>query len=240
MARPSTPAVSGSLAKLSIEAFLDVEQTKQWKGGINPIIVGINPASYSQGLSAIFSDDKAAGEKNEKKIFNRPGETSLKMELILDGTGTVPGPAKRRSVSQQIVDLRRLAVQIDPTTKSPHYLRLVWGTLLFKGRVQSLDINCTLFNPDGTPLRAKVGATFTGANTNADGRPSATKQPAGSKIVTVAEGDTLPLLCDRLYGDSKYYIEIAKLNDLTSIRPLTAGAALAFPKLAELKEKMRL
>jgi nucleoid-associated protein YgaU len=222
------PAQSGTLAKLKIEAWLDADYKNRWMDSSNPLTVGINPSGYSQSMSAIFTPDKAAGGKGKAKIFNRPGEVSLKLELMLDGTGAVPG-ASKKSVDQQIVELRRLAVQINAKTDSPHYLKLVWGTLLFKGRAQSMEVNCTLFNPDGTPLRAKINATFVGVNEDVDGRPSTASAPAGPTSVTVHNGDTLAALCDRLYGDSKYYIAVAMANGLTSFRDLKPGQTLVFP-----------
>ena len=235
MAASPALATSGSLAKLQIEAYLDPAYGQKWSGGTNPVVVGINPASCSQSMSAIFTPDKAAGDKAKKKIFNRPGDVTLRLELILDGTGAVPG-ASKKSVDEQIVDLRELAVQINPKTRSPHYLKLIWGTLLFKGRVQSLEINCTMFNPDGTPLRAKVGANFVGVNEDAKGRPSTASPRTGPSATTVEDGDTLPALCNRLYGDSAYYLKVAQANGLTSFRDLKPGQTLVFPPLDEMKD----
>ena len=230
------PAMSGSLDKLQIEAFLDPQYSKKWVNSINPLSVAINPASYSQGLSALFAEDKAARDKAKAKIFNRPGDVTLRLELILDGTGAVPN-ASTDSVEKQIRDLRLLAVQVNPDTDSPHYLRLVWGSLLFKGRIQTLEISCTLFNPDGTPLRAKVSANFVGVNDDAERTVSeAGAARTGTSAVEVLDGDTLPKLCERLYGDSKYYLEVAKMNDLDSFN-LEPGSTLTFPQLAQLKSK---
>jgi phage tail protein X len=46
----------------------------------------------------------------------------------------------------------------------------------------------------------------------------------------VRDGDTLALLCFRIYGDSACYIDVAKLNGLDRIEPLKAGTALKFPE----------
>jgi nucleoid-associated protein YgaU len=225
-------APSGSLAKLQIKAFLDIEYRKLWSDGTNPVTVGINPASYAQSQSIRYTPDKAAGGKNQPQIFNRPGEASLKLELILDGTGAVPG-ASVKSVDEQIFDLRKILMQIDGL--GPHYLMLLWGTLVFRGRAESLEINCTLFNPDGTPLRAKANANFIGVNMNKKGKASTAKGPDGPTSATLLDGDTLPAMCERLYGDSKYYIAVAAANGLTSFRDIKPGSPLIFPSKDELK-----
>src|ERR1044071_4782922 len=136
-------APSGSLSKLQIKAFLDIDYRKLWSDGTNPVTVGINPASYAQSQSIRYTPDKAAGGNNPPQIF----------------------------------DLRKIMMQIDGL--GPHYLLLLWGTLVFRGRAESLDINCTLFNPDGTPLRAKANANFIGVNMNKKGKASTAAAPKG-------------------------------------------------------------
>jgi len=48
----------------------------------------------------------------------------------------------------------------------------------------------------------------------------------------VRDGDTLPLLCHRIYGDPGYYLDVARHNQLTDFRQLRPGAKLHFPPLA--------
>jgi len=48
---------------------------------------------------------------------------------------------------------------------------------------------------------------------------------------TVQAGDTLPLMTERIYGDSKYYLEVAKINNLVNFRQLKPGQELFFPPL---------
>jgi phage tail protein X len=49
--------------------------------------------------------------------------------------------------------------------------------------------------------------------------------------VVVRQGDTLPLLCQRIYGDPGYYIDVAAFNQLADFRSLRAGMQLHFPPL---------
>jgi nucleoid-associated protein YgaU len=46
--------------------------------------------------------------------------------------------------------------------------------------------------------------------------------------VTVEAGDTLPLLCYRVYGDSRYYLAVAAHNRLDDFRGLQPGTLLCF------------
>ena len=55
--------------------------------------------------------------------------------------------------------------------------------------------------------------------------------PDLSHLVEVRDGDTLPLLCDRIYGDAAYYVDVARFNGLDNFRQLTPGVRLHFPPL---------
>jgi len=224
-------AGAGTLAKLTIQAYSDPKFSTLWDDPANPIIVGINPESYSQKLGASYTTEDAAGGTGQASSFNRDLGSKLSLTLLLDGTGAVPG-ASNRTVDQQLNDLWRLGIRINPEIHSPNYLKLVWGSLLFKCRLESLDIDYTLFNPDGTPLRAKVNADFSRFQENLDGRvEQALTSPDLTHKVVVGAGETLPLLCHRIYGDSAYYMKVARANGLTAFRDIKPGTVLAFPPL---------
>ena len=53
---------------------------------------------------------------------------------------------------------------------------------------------------------------------------------------TVKAGDTLPLMCYQIYGDSKYYLQVAEVNDLGNFRSLTPGQNILFPPLEKTKK----
>jgi nucleoid-associated protein YgaU len=57
------------------------------------------------------------------------------------------------------------------------------------------------------------------------------QSPDVTHLRTVMAGDTLPLMCFRIYGDSRYYSEVAKVNNLDHFRRLQPGEALMFPPL---------
>ena len=47
----------------------------------------------------------------------------------------------------------------------------------------------------------------------------------------VKAGDTLPRLCDEIYGEPRMYLEVARANDLDHFRALQPGMRIAFPPL---------
>ncbi|MCK5703624.1 MAG: LysM peptidoglycan-binding domain-containing protein, partial [Cyclobacteriaceae bacterium] len=47
----------------------------------------------------------------------------------------------------------------------------------------------------------------------------------------VKEGETLPLIAKKIYGDSKYYLEIARVNNINNFRRLKTGQQLVLPPI---------
>jgi nucleoid-associated protein YgaU len=96
-----------------------------------------------------------------------------------------------------------------------------------------MSTNYTLFMPDGTPIRAKMAVTFKSYASEAQLAKGAYKQsPDVTHLVTVQAGDTLPLLCHRIYGDSRYYAKVAAFNGLSNFRGVPPGTQLLFPPLS--------
>jgi nucleoid-associated protein YgaU len=57
------------------------------------------------------------------------------------------------------------------------------------------------------------------------------KSPDLTHIRIVREGDTLPGLCEDIYNDPAYYLEVARFNRLGSFRNLEIGSEIYFPQL---------
>lgn len=220
------------IQKLKITGFEDPEFNRLASTKPNPISVMINPDTYSQAMGVSFTSEAAAGGTGKSVAYNRDLGEGLELALVFDGTGTVPD-APTKSVDAQLADLRRLTYDVNGKIHTPNYLKLGWGTLLFKGRLKTLSIDYTLFAPDGTPLRAKVKAGFIGFHDNSDGRTGQNlSSPDLTHAIMVEAGQTLPLLCHQIYGDSRYYLAVAAHNGLDDFRALKPGTLLIFPPLA--------
>jgi nucleoid-associated protein YgaU len=95
-----------------------------------------------------------------------------------------------------------------------------------------MSINYKLFNPDGVPVRAVIKATFLEFMRNEwMVKKQNDQSPDVTHVRTVKEGDTLPLLAYEVYGDPKYYLSVAKANQLFDFRELVPGQELRFPPI---------
>lgn len=194
------------------------------------ISVMLNPNSYKRKQRVRFSDEKAMGEIGNRKRFCRMDDDSVSIEVVIDGTGVVTHDASI-TVDGEIEKLKSL-VGYSGSKHQPKHSRLVWGTLVFFGRMKTMDVNYALFKPSGEPLRASVLLMFVKFMTDKEESIGANRSsPDLSHIVHVKTGDTLPLLCHRIYNDCRYYMEVARINSIDNFRVLNVGDRLLFPPL---------
>ena len=146
------------------------------------------------------------------------------MEGYLDALKDMP-------VHNQLQTFLRCVYNMDGNIHRPRFLLLIWGSeIKFKCVLSNLDINHTLFNPQGEPLRVKLAATFLNYVARQE-RLAADRQssPDLTHYRKVVQGDRLDNLTNNIYNDPAYVMQVAKVNGLSSIRNIRPGIALNFP-----------
>ena len=129
---------------------------------------------------------------------------------------------------------KSVVYQYASDTHQPRFVQLQWGPLLYNCRCTRMTITFKLFNPDGTPLRAEAECTFESVIDQTKLAAIENRQsPDLTHVRTVIDGDTLPLLCYREYGDSKYYYQVARANGLTDFKKLIPGTKIILPPIAK-------
>jgi hypothetical protein len=192
----------------------------------------INPAGYDHNYTVRYTKNETLGQAGDEAKFNAVQSEKLNLKaLVLDGTGAIPGT--KMPVKQQVEALRNAVYTYVGTKHEPPIVQVVWGSLLFYGRIESLKFDYTLFTPAGEPLRAKISLNFVEYTSAAEEVKEKKKSsPDLTHLVLVKAGDTLPLLCERIYRDPVYHTEVARINGLTLLRQLEPGMSLRFPPLA--------
>jgi hypothetical protein len=228
-------AESGKLEKMLILAFSD---SKKAEGGGKKeaddyVEALINPENYTQSFKLKFSKSgqgQGSSGQQLKYEYSEPGEMSF--DFLFDNTGIIDGNP-RDSITEDIKKFRKVLTDYKGDAHEPRHFKLVWGeNSIFKGRVTSLEITYKLFKPDGTPLRASAKVTFKSSIEEEKRAATEDRQSADlTHIRKVRAGDTLPLMCFRIYGDSKYYLDVAAANGLDDFRSLTPGAEIRFPPI---------
>lgn len=221
-------AASGALSKLVIEAYSD----KTYRSLVDSYTLQINPDTYKRSHSSSYTKDKTQEKPGQTTKFSAITPQTVDFEFYLDYTGVVPPAPGVPDLPQAIVRFKKCVYDYNGAIHSPNYLRLRWTDLQFKCRLTSLNIEYTLFKPNGTPLRAKLSVSFEEYLREGEGsdkgKPSS---PDLSHVRVVQAGDTLPLLCYEIYGASRHYIAVARFNRLSQFRRLEPGQTLHFPPL---------
>ncbi|HEY1049742.1 MAG TPA: hypothetical protein VGE39_08310, partial [Prosthecobacter sp.] len=115
----------------------------------------------------------------------------------------------------------------------PRYLQIAWGSpSIFQCVMTSMSITYKLFDVQGNPLRALVNVSFKSAEPAIVIEEQADKKsPDLLHVATVRAGDSLTQLTASVYGDLRYYQEVARYNGLINIRSLRPGRQIKFPRL---------
>lgn len=189
----------------------------------------VNPAEITLGYEAEYDAQSGAGTTGSRMEFKKIKPGDLTLGFFLDGTGANGRPA---DVQQQVAQFQRVT-GYNGDIHRPNYLKVAWGKLQIKRCVlKSASIAYKLFKPDGVPLRAVISATFTDNSDDATRVAIAQDKSADlTHLRLVKAGDTLPGLCNQVYGEPRLYVEVARANGLDHFRALTPGMQLRFPPL---------
>ena len=214
-------------AEIAADGSMTIDRTKSFTAMLNP-------SEFKHKREIRYNTRATLGQVGSDTRFSAVQPDTVTFSILLDGTGVVPvAPANRnKEVADHVKALNDVVYKYDGEDHEPDHVRLLWGTLILYGRLQSMAVQYTLFKPSGDPLRAKIDLEFVGFMSTKEAELAANRSsPDLSHLVEVRDGDTLPLLCNRIYGDPAYYPEVARHNKLDSFRQLTPGDRLHFPPL---------
>lgn len=221
--------MANNVSKLKIYSYPDSDR----KSSDDNMEVLVNPESYSQKITVKFSEKQAPGTTAKMPKFSKMEPQKLDFELLFDSTGVINGVRdETNGVESELAKFKKLVLEYKGDKHRPRFLSIYWGTLKFDCCLESLDITYKLFRSDGLPLRALAKVGFIGSMDDTKRvRKEDSQSPDLTHVRTVNEGDTLPLLSFQIYGDSKYYIEVAKANGLNDFRNLKTGQKIKFPPI---------
>ncbi len=195
-----------------------------------------NPTSLSQSYGISWVKRQGINSSGPQLVFTQSLPSELKLDLVLDGTGVDQiglSLLPTQTVESRVKKFLHTCYDYNGTLHEPNYLLVEWGSLKFPCRLYQADIKYTLFNRDGTALRAELAVTLV---SDLDAKTRAKRDNKTSPDLThariVRHGDTLPLLTQQIYGSSANYLDVARYNGLDDFRSLTPGQQLLFPPLA--------
>ena len=122
----------------------------------NTFTVMFNPESYSLSYENVFSKTQGINTSGTSARYALTKPSELSLELVIDGTGvTNMGLMSKKDVYKEVQKFLELTAYMDGELHEPRFLRIEWGDLNFKCRLQTADVTYTLFDKSGIPLRAR-------------------------------------------------------------------------------------
>jgi hypothetical protein len=191
-----------------------------------------NPTEYGVSKSNEWTYKKVTGTSFSKPQFGGGQPRQLDLTLLFDQTFP-PYTMSVREATAALLDAMEVpSGQSGGTpTAAPPFITFQWGALLFKGACTSLTCTFKLFKPNGDPLRADVKLTLKQASPTVAGQNPTTRATAGFGMHTVRDGDTLPSISYRAYGDATKWRLIAEANGVDNPLHLRRGSSLSLPRL---------
>ncbi len=199
------------------------------KLGGGEVKVIFNPTQYQLSESNQFAEIAVPGLDSPPLQFVRGAARTLSMQLFFDTYDPVlPDVAQGsdvRTYTGQVIDL----LKVDSNTHAPPVVQFTWGTFSFIGVVERADQRFTMFNREGTPLRATMDVSFKelGQVQAAQARFSADF----AKRHVVQRGETLSSIAAEHYDDPAQWRPIARQNNLADPLDIAPGQVLIIPPL---------
>jgi nucleoid-associated protein YgaU len=193
-----------------------------------------NPKDFSVTKSNSWSTKEVPSQSAVTPTFGGGQPQELTLALLFDATLLTP----KMSVTQVTVALFKSmkASKKEPGKSKlrPPTLKFEWGAFSFLGVTKSLTVQYQLFRENGEPIRADVkltlmqwdvlGAAWKGQNPT-------TRSAGGLGAHIVRDGDSLPSIAYRLYGDPTLWRPIAEANGIDDPLSLRSGLTLSVPSL---------
>lgn len=193
-----------------------------------PYVAMFNPENFPVNEQYEYATRRIDGIREPQPYFKHIKAQEFNFDLLVDGTGA---SGESRNCSDDIEKFKR-TVGFNGAIHRPNLLVVVWGKFIRTCILTNMDVEYSLFKKDGTPLRAKIKVKFREHVPILENLLKLNLQsPDLTHRRTAVEGDTLWRMCYRIYGDARFYLEAARVNNMTTFRQLKPGTELNFPQL---------
>jgi len=216
------------------------------KAGLRPDVPGFdnngrlevlfNPTEYSIDRESTFAEVAVPGLESPVIQYVRGNGDKMTFELFFDVTDNMEDGRLVTAQSARdlfVRPLEQLLLQNDKL-HAPPPVQVLWGSSVIMQSAVALSLSAkyTLFDTEGLPVRATANLTLREhRSASAQLADMALTSPDKSNLVIIRQGDTLPLVAFREYGDATLWRPIAEANNLSNPLALTPGASIIVPKV---------
>jgi hypothetical protein len=205
---------------------MDLQKVKITPAGKSEITVLFNPTNYTVAKTNQIAETGIPGLGAPILQYIHGNTRTLSMDLFFD---TYEKRSDVTAETKKIYDL----LEIDASTHAPPICSIRWGSSFqFKGVLDHVSGQFSMFLADGTPVRATLNVSF---KQYIPVESLVTVNPTQSadhhKQRVVKSGDRIDTIAAEEYGNSGLWRAIAEANDLEDPAILVPGQYLSVPPL---------
>jgi contractile injection system tube protein/LysM domain-containing protein len=202
--------------------------TLEIEGG-TAIECAFNPQSYTVSKSNVWNFKPTTGIDLPDGEFGGGMPQRTALSLLLDVSLLGPDGSVKDAADQLFKMME--AGGSGGGGSAPPKVVFRWGSVnLPKSVPVSLTVQYILFHPNGEPIRATVELELAQAEKAEKGQNPTTRAIGRLRVHRVTDGDSLPSIAYRAYGDATRWRPIAQANGIDDPMRLSRGAELTIPR----------
>lgn len=187
-----------------------------------------NPTEYALSKTNNWDAEAIIGFDVPPTEFQGGDPTTLDLELFFD---TYEKKEDVRNYTDKVFALTKISDETRQNSERGRPPRVLfnWGRVFsFQSVITELSVTYTLFLSDGTPVRANMELSLQECEdaTQMDPQNPTSQGTYGNKVHVVKPGETIALIANMEYGDSKTWRVIADANGLDNPKDLRPGTVL--------------
>lgn len=221
----------GQLTKLVFIPCKDAS-CKEEDTAVGRYTVMFNPNTIVVKLQVDRDTAQADGETSAPMKFKRIKPQDYSFEFIIDGTGA-NGEAKK-DVPKEVESFLKVIYNYQGEEHQPNFVKILYGSVLLKCVLKTVDVTYNLFSPNAKPLRAKVNTTFISClDQDLSEMINNKNSPDLTHRRRLKRSDRLVSLANTIYKKNTLFAEVARANDFDTFRNLPEGTEIYFPPIAK-------
>ena len=216
---------------LAAARIYEVDDKGQEAGGGVSVSCMFNPFEYTVTKANSFKEKPSNDADAPQSEFTAAGPQTLKLSLTFDTFESGLDVSEETRKLWQLMQVKTNRKSGQGKKVPPPQVAFEWGVFRFVAYITNMSQRFTLFGNDGTPLRAKVEATFTQYRDLEDYGPQNPTSGGGpyESIWRVTTGDRLDTIAAQVYGDANKWRQIAQHNRISNPLTLRPGQQLRLP-----------
>lgn len=198
-------------------------------GGLS-VACMFNPYEYRVTKTNTFSQRPQNDADVTQAEFQSAGPQTLTLSLHFDTYETKEDVTQTTRKLWQFMETKNQRNSQRGQKVPPPQVAFEWGVFRFVAYITSMTQTFTLFQHDGTPVRARVEVTFTQYIDVGDyPRQNSIGGTFYEQAWRVTSGDRLDLIAAQVYGDPLKWRLIAERNRIANPYNLRPGQVLQIP-----------